>query len=113
MRIVVPCSFASATILAKRAREAASIPAMGSSMMSNSGRRTRARAMRTRWAWPPDRMFMGEGARWAIPTRSSASIAREVSPGIAHRRRGPSRPERTTSIALALIAPPEEMRWGT
>ena len=40
-------------------------------------------------------------------------MAFAVSPGSAHRRRGPSRPDRTTSIALALIAPPEEMRWGT
>ena len=56
---------------------------------------------------------MGEWARWAMPTRSSASIARAVSPGNAHKRVGPRRPERTTSIALALIAPPEEMRWGT
>ena len=56
---------------------------------------------------------MGEWARWAMPTRSSASIARAVLPGNAHKRVGPRRPERTTSIALALIAPPEEMRWGT
>lgn len=56
---------------------------------------------------------MGEWARWAMPTRSRASIARAVSPGIAHRRRGPSKPERTTSMALELTAPPEEMRWGT
>lgn len=55
----------------------------------------------------------GEWARWAMPTRSRADMAFAVSPGSAHRRRGPSRPDRTTSIALALIAPPEEMRWGT
>ena len=40
-------------------------------------------------------------------------MAARESPGAAHQRRGPSRPERTTSMAEAETPPPLDTRWGT
>ena len=51
---------------------ARSTPAIGSSMISSSGSAASARAISTRWCWPPERALTESLARSARPTSSMA-----------------------------------------
>ena len=67
-----PAATCSRSVCARTSWLARSTPAIGSSMISSSGSAARARAISTRWCWPPESAFTESLARSAMPTRSRA-----------------------------------------
>ncbi len=83
-------------------------------MISSSGSAASARAISTRWCWPPESASTESLARSAMPTSSSAwrtasRSARRSTP----KRVRESRPEETTSVTVAGTPPAAVVRWGT
>ncbi len=83
-------------------------------MISSSGSAASARAISTRWCWPPERAFTESLARSAMPTsprarRTASWSALRRTP----KRARESRPEETTSVTVAGTPPAAVVRCGT
>ena len=83
-------------------RSARSTPDSGSSSSSTGASCTSARAISTRWRWPPESVPKRSCARSASPTRSSAASAAARSAAATRRNHGvrPYAPISATSCAL-------------
>ena len=113
--MVVPWADRSASVSAKACWLTRSTPAIGSSMISRSGRRARARAISTRCCCPPDSEATGSPIRSSIPTVARASRTALRSPRVRRliQPRGLSSPEATTSPTVAGTPAAAVVRCGT
>lgn len=114
-RIVPPLPANRVSAAANASWLAASTPAFGSSSTSRSGLPARARAIRVRCCWPPERVATGSSIRSSRPTSVSASrtAALSAAPGSRKMPRRASRPDATTSPTVAGTPLPAPRRCGT
>ena len=109
IRIVAPCSRASACIRSTTSRpETLSSDAVGSSASTMAGLPASARAIATRWRWPPDIALGRLSACAPSPTASSIPSARRRSS--ARTCRPPARSPSST-FSAAVSAPSRLCCW--